>query len=150
MNIDQDCIINICYFAFILIIICFYINNIIKTIFDKVVSAIAIVLSLFILFSDEIVLLDLAHCLYFIYLILIACFSNNIYFLILNILMLINIVLTHLYYKKCILNNRQKNSGFFYNLINTINTNIGSINFFNMYIILLIISIIKSLFITIY
>ena len=35
MNIDQDCIINICYFAFILIIICFYINNIIKTIFDK-------------------------------------------------------------------------------------------------------------------
>lgn len=150
MNIDQDCIINICYFAFILIIICFYINNIIKTIFDKVVSVIAIVLSVFILLSDEIVLLDLAHCLYFFYLILIACFSNNIYFLILNILMLINIILTHLYYKKCILNNRQKNSGFFYNLINTINTNIGSINFFNMYIILLIISIIKSLFITIY
>ena len=116
----------------------------------KIVSVIAIVLSLFILLSDEIVLLDLAHCLYFIYLIVIACFSNNIYFVVLNILMLINIILTHLYYKKCILNHRQKNSGFFYNLIDKININRVIINFFNMYIILLIISIIKLLFITIY
>ena len=107
-------LINICFSAFVLIMLIFYQNNIIRNTFDMISAIIAIIVSIFILYFKNVQILDIGHMLYNIgYLIPVAIFSKNKLFLTLNVIMLCNIIFSRRYYGECILSKKQNNRGFF-------------------------------------
>ena len=107
-------LINICFSSFIIIMIIFYQNNIIRNTFDMVSAIIAIIVSVFILCFKNIQILDIGHMLYNMgFLIPVAIFSKNKLFLTLNMIMLCNIIFSRKYYGECVLNKKQNYSGFF-------------------------------------
>lgn len=114
-------VLNICFSAFIIIMGIFYKLGFIKNSFDYYCAFIAVLISIIILFSKSIQLLDFSHFAYFgLYFLPMALFSNNKYFLSLNILMLFNIILSRQYFHRCILNDKQNNKGFFYSISSTV------------------------------
>ena len=60
---------------------------------------------------------DVAHFLYcFVYLFSVTFFSENLYLLVLNVLMLAAIIFTRYYFNGCLLSKKQNHSGFFVDL----------------------------------
>lgn len=110
---DQNILINTAFTGLILVLILFYYYGITTNMYDKIVSLVLILISLIILFSKNVTLLDTAHFLFCaVCLPYIAVFSKNTYFLRANIIILITIIFSRHYYKKCILNDKQDNKGF--------------------------------------
>lgn len=120
---NPNTVLNICFGAFIIIMGTFYKLGFIKNSFEYYCVFIAVLISIIILFSKSIQLLDFSHFAYFgLYFLPIALFSNNKYFLSLNILMLFNIILSRQYFHRCILNDKQNNKGFFYSIGSTVSS----------------------------
>jgi len=120
---NPNTVLNICFGAFIIIMGTFYKLGFIKNSFEYYCVFIAVLISIIILFSKSIQLLDFSHFAYFgLYFLPIALFSNNKYFLSLNILMLFNIILSRQYFHRCILNDKQNNKGFFYSIASTVSS----------------------------
>lgn len=110
---DNNIVINTSFTGLIIILIIFYCYGIITDIKDKIILLLLILVSLTIIFSKNLTLLDASHFLLcVICLPYIAIFSNNKYLLILNMITLALIILSRHYYKKCILNDKQNNEGF--------------------------------------
>lgn len=139
-----DYVINTAFSLFIFLIAGFYYHNILKTNLDYFVSVVAIVSSIILLLSKSNQLLDIAHFLYcIVYLFLVTGFSYNTYLLGLNIVMLITILLSRYYYKSCILNKKQNDSGFFVNINDIVKKYLVFWNWDFLFPILLIISSIR-------
>jgi hypothetical protein len=84
---------------------------------DYFLSFVLILAGIFMLFSKNKQILDLAHFLFCgIYLIGITLFSSNKYLLYLNSLMICVVIGTRYYYKCCLLNIRQGHTGTFVGL----------------------------------
>lgn len=120
MQLSQNMIINTNFTLFILIMICFKQSNILNSNLDHMLAILALFISLLLLFFKKIWLLDFAHFLYILYLFIVSFFSNNSYFLGLNILMIGFIIFTHYYYNICILIEKQNNQGYLLDLSNII------------------------------
>ena len=117
MTKSGDSLINVAFSIFIFLIAGFYYHNILNTNVDYFVAVVAIVSSIILLSSKSTRLLDVAHFLYcIVYLFLVTGFSHNSYLLGLNIVMLITIIVSRAYYKSCILNKKQHDTGFFINI----------------------------------
>lgn len=78
---NPNTVLNICFGAFIIIMGTFYKLGFIKNSFEYYCAFIAVLISIIILFSKSIQLLDFSHFAYFgLYFLPIALFSNNKYF----------------------------------------------------------------------
>jgi hypothetical protein len=109
--------IDISFITLIIILVLFYIFNIIKTKSDYFFATIGLLLSLMILISNSSSIIDIAHFFLFLgYLIPIAIVSKNKNLLILNTFMTIAVLFSRQYHGECILNVRQKQEGYFSNL----------------------------------
>lgn len=109
--------IDISFITLIIILVLFYIFNIIKTKSDYFFATIGLLLSLMILISNSSSIIDIAHFFLFLgYLIPIAIVSKNKNLLILNTFMTIVVLFSRQYHGECILNVRQKQEGYFSNL----------------------------------
>jgi len=110
---DKNILINITFSFLIIVLIIFYFYGITTDIYDQIASVVLIGVAVIILLSKNNSILDIAHFLYCAVCIpYIAIFSKNKHLLILNILMLVVIIFTRYYYKKCILNEKQNDEGF--------------------------------------
>mgnify|MGYP006239068183 CR=1 FL=1 len=121
-----------------------YLNNIggLKTKLDFFLSLMAIMISILLLVSKNIIILDFVHFLYaFVYLFTVSFISKNIYLLRLNILMLLVIIFTRYYFSNCILNQKQNNTGFFTDLNDVISKYIVFWDWHYLYPLLLLVSI---------
>lgn len=96
-------IVDFCYMFFIVLSIYFYYNGIYKTKLDYILGILAIIIGLLVVFFRKKINLIFAHVFYSIYLVLVTLFSNNYYLLGLNVIMLINIILTRYFYDGCLL-----------------------------------------------
>lgn len=113
MHIPSNNVITIAFSFLISIQIYFYTADILHTTLDYFVSILAIVISLLLLLFDNHKLIDIAHFLYCgIYLLVVTLFSQNIYLLALNVVMIIVIIASRIYYQVCIINKKQNNQGF--------------------------------------
>lgn len=124
---DINIVIYTSFSLFIIINYYFFINNILKTAFDKILAFVGILTSILIIYSIFISYksyLDIGHYLYCgFYIPIISLFSENKYVLILNILMITCIILSRYYYKCCILSKKQNNNGYFVELSHKLNLN---------------------------
>lgn len=112
-----DLVINITFLVFLVIMIYLNYANLLESKLDYGISILAIVISIILLLFKNISILDIAHFLYCgIYLFSVAFLSKNQYLLALNVVMLIVIIFTRYYFDGCLLNKKQKNSGFFVDL----------------------------------
>ena len=135
-------ILNSSFICFLLIIIYFYYNNLIKDNVDKLASILAIIISLIQLVSKNIKILDISHFLFnIVYMFLVTFFSKNKYFLALNIIMLIITLITRYIYKICILNVKQNHKGFFASINNKLKKYVKIWDFDYIFPLLLIINI---------
>ena len=75
-----------------------------------------------------------------VYLVIVSLFSNNLYLLGLNIVMLLLIVLSKLYYNECILNKIHNDKGFFNDINNYIKKVIGINDWNPIFFILFLVS----------
>lgn len=101
--ISGEYIVDFCYMFFIVLSIYFYYNGIYKTKLDYILGILAIIIGLLVVFFRKKINLIIAHVFYSIYLVLVSLFSNNYYLLGLNVIMLINIILTRYFYDGCLL-----------------------------------------------
>tara|TARA_X000000368_G_scaffold387684_1_gene348628 strand:+ start:692 stop:1159 length:468 start_codon:yes stop_codon:yes gene_type:complete len=109
--------IDISFIALIIILVLFYIFNIIKTKSDYFFATIGLLISLMILISNSTYIIDIAHFFLFLgYLIPIAIVSKNKNLLILNTFVTSLVLFSRQYHGECILNVRQKQEGYFSNL----------------------------------
>jgi hypothetical protein len=137
--INPDFILNLTFSAFIIIMIVFYFNDILKNCMDIFFAISAIITSLIILISKNDDLIDFAHFSYNSFFIIPAAFfSKNKYFLSLNALIIFNTMISRFYYNKCLLNEKQNYTGITHDLSSYIN-----FNWDYVYLILLIINIIR-------
>ena len=121
MNLTSNNAITIAFSFLIIIQLYFYMADILHTSLDYFVSILAILISLLLLLFDNNKLLDAAHFLYCVlYLFVVTLFSQNLYLLTLNAIMLVVIIASRVYYQNCILNIKQNNQGFFVNLNDTV------------------------------
>ena len=117
MQESHNLVINITFFVFLVIILFFNYNNFLESKLDFNLSILAIVISLMLLISKNNTVCDVAHFLYcFIYLFSVTFFSENLYLLALNVLMLTVIIFTRYYFNGCLLSKKQNHSGFFVDL----------------------------------
>ena len=117
MQESHNLVINITFFVFLVIILFFNYNNFLESKLDFNLSILAIVISLMLLISKNNTVCDVAHFLYcFIYLFSVTFFSENLYLLALNVLMLAAIIFTRYYFNGCLLSKKQNHSGFFVDL----------------------------------
>tara|TARA_Y100001958_G_C21240319_1_gene567808 strand:- start:568 stop:1023 length:456 start_codon:yes stop_codon:yes gene_type:complete len=121
MNLTSNNAITIAFSFLIIIQVYFYMADILHTSLDYFVSILAILISLLLLLFDNNKLFDVAHFLYCVlYLFVVTLFSQNLYLLTLNAIMLVVIIASRVYYQNCILNIKQNNQGFFVNLNDTV------------------------------
>ena len=117
MQESHNLVINITFFVFLVIILFFNYNNFLESKLDFNLSILAIVISLMLLISKNNTVCDVAHFLYcFVYLFSVTFFSENLYLLVLNVLMLAAIIFTRYYFNGCLLSKKQNHSGFFVDL----------------------------------
>lgn len=141
MEKTKNIVINITFGFFMFYMI--YLNNIggLKTKLDFFLSLMAIMISILLLVSKNIIILDFVHFLYtFVYLFTVSFISKNIYLLGLNILMLLVIIFTRYYFSNCILNEKQNNTGFFTDLNDVISKYIVFWDWHYLYPLLLLVS----------
>lgn len=126
MTLSEEIVLNTCFTVFIILMIYFKYVGILKSNLDYFLAMLAILISILLLFIKSAWAVDLAHFLYgFIYLCIVTFISKNIYLLALNVLMVVLIILSRYYYGYCILNKKQNDVGFFYNLNTFIQRQIG-------------------------
>ena len=117
MKDSYNTVLNTTFGAFPIIMGYFKYIGALKSKLDYLLAILATIISTIILFVKHIWALDIAHFLYvFVYLYIVSFLSTNSYLLGLNVLMLVNIILSRFYYGECILNKKQKYKGFFVNL----------------------------------
>ena len=144
MKITENLFVNVTFGMFILFMIYFYHKNLIKKKVDIYLSGLAITISVMLLLSKNPNILDIAHFFYnTVYLVSVSFLSNNKYLLGLNILMLLTTILSRHYYKGCVLNNKQKNTGFFYSLNDSKKRHLWFWNWDYIYPLLLIVSAVR-------
>lgn len=137
--INPDFILNLTFSAFIMIMFVFYFNGILKNSMDIFFAVSAIITSLIILFTTNNHLIDFAHFSYNSFFIIpVALFSKNKYFLSLNAIIIFNTMISRFYYNKCLLNEKQNYTGITHDLSSYIN-----FNWDYVYSILLIINIFR-------
>ena len=117
MKESHNLVINITFFVFLVIMLFLNYNNLLESNLDFNLSILAIVVSLMLLLSKNNTVCDVAHFLYcFVYLFSVTFFSENLYLLVLNVLMLAAIIFTRYYFNGCLLSKKQNHSGFFVDL----------------------------------
>ena len=117
MKESHNLVINITFFVFLVIMLFLNYNNLLESKLDFNLSILAIVVSLMLLLSKNNTVCDVAHFLYcFVYLFSVTFFSENLYLLVLNVLMLAAIIFTRYYFNGCLLSKKQNHSGFFVDL----------------------------------
>ena len=117
MQQSHNLVINITFFVFLVIMLFLNYNNLLENNLDFYLSILTIVISLMLLISKNNTVCDVAHFLYcFIYLFSVTFFSENLYLLALNVLMLTVIIFTRYYFNGCLLSKKQNHSGFFVDL----------------------------------
>ena len=110
--ISPNFVLNITFSTFILIMIGFYYKGIIKSNLDIFLASCAIITSILILFTTHYHLIDFAHFLFnCFFIILVALFSRNKYFLSLNALIIFTTIMSRFYYNKCLLSEKQNYTG---------------------------------------
>jgi hypothetical protein len=137
----QNVVINTTFSFYMFYMIYLNYTGLLKTKLDYYISLIAIVISVMIIISKNIIILDIGHFLYCVYLFIITFISKNIYLLGLNILMLLVILFTRYYFNTCILNEKQNSKGFFTELNHTISKYVVFWDWYYLYRLLLIISL---------
>ena len=144
MNISENSFINGTFSFFILVMIYLNYKKLLKTTLDLYLSRLAILISVMLLAFKHDAIIDLGHFLYCsVYLFFVAVFSNNQYLLALNIIMILTIIYSRYYYKDCILNIKQNNTGFFWNLNNSKETHLWFWDWDYIFPILLLVSSIR-------
>lgn len=117
MKESHNLVINITFFVFLVIMLFLNYNNLLESKLDFNLSILAIVVSLMLLLSKNNTVCDVAHFLYcFVYLFSVTFFSENLYLLVLNVVMLAAIIFTRYYFNGCLLSKKQNHSGFFVDL----------------------------------
>ena len=117
MKESHNLVINITFFVFLVIMLFLNYNNLLESKLDFNLSILAIVVSLMLLLSKNNTVCDVAHFLFcFVYLFSVTFFSENLYLLVLNVLMLAAIIFTRYYFNGCLLSKKQNHSGFFVDL----------------------------------
>ena len=113
MKESHNLVINITFFVFLVIMLFLNYNNLLESKLDFNLSILAIVVSLMLLLSKNNTVCDVAHFLYcFVYLFSVTFFSENLYLLVLNVVMLAAIIFTRYYFNGCLLSKKQNHSGF--------------------------------------
>ena len=119
-------------------------NKLLKTKVDGYLSGLAIMISAMLLLFKNPNIIDIAHFLYdIVYLVSVSFLSRNQYLLGLNIVMILTIICSRYYFKGCILNNKQKNTGFFYSLNDSKKRHLWFWDWDYIYPILLLVSIVR-------
>ena len=114
MEKDKKYVLQVGFTLIIIILLLIKKCNKVNTYIDSLFILIGLISSFIILFSTNNSLLDLAHFLYCgVYIIGVSLLSKNECMLFLNSLMIIYIITSRFYYKKCLLNEKQKNKGQF-------------------------------------
>ena len=117
MKIPENIFINVFFSLFMFIMILFHYLDLLITNVDYIFASSAIIISLLLIFVKNNTIIDIVHFLYCcVYLYSVALFSDNKYLILLNIIMIVNIIFSRYYYNCCILDNKQKHEGFFYNI----------------------------------
>ena len=146
MQESHNLVINITFFVFLVIMLFLNYNNFLESKLDFNLSILAIVISLMLLISKNNTVCDVAHFLYcFIYLFSVTFFSENLYLLALNVLMLTVIILTRYYFNGCLLSKKQNHSGFFVDLNDIVKKYLFFWNWDYLFPIIGIISLIRFL-----
>ena len=139
--ISAELVIDITFSAFILFMIYFYFVRALKSTLDYILANLAIIISLIVLFIKNKNIVDIAHFLYtVVFLFIVTFISKNLYFLGLNILMLILILYSRKYYNECILGLEHDNIGFFARFGDLLEKKIKYWDFDYIFIILLVVS----------
>lgn len=138
----QNLIINTCFGFFFGIMIYFKYQGILISKLDHILAALAILISIIILFFRSIQALDFAHFLYcLIYLFTVSFLSNNVYLLGLNVIMITVILATRYYYQHCLINKKHESKGFFADINSLVIKNLKFWNWDYIFPILLVVSI---------
>lgn len=139
----QNTVINTTFIFYICYMIYLNYKGLLKTKLDFYISVMAVLLSVMIILSKNIIVLDIAHFLYCVYLFVITFISKNTYLLGLNILMLLVILFTRYFFNTCILNEKQKGIGFFTDLNDILSKNLVFWDWEYLYRLFLIVSIVR-------
>lgn len=144
MKHTHDLVINIAFFVFLIIMIYLNSSSLLTNNLDFSISILAITISLMLLLFENTTVLDIAHFLYcFVYLFSVTFLSKNQFLLALNILMISIVIFTRYYFNGCILNEKQKNTGFFVDLNSIIKKYIVFLNWDYIFPLLLVVSTIR-------
>ena len=141
MKLTENSAIEITFLVLVLLMIYFNYMGFLKTKLDIYISYVGIITALIVLLVKNTTMIDIAHFLYCVFLFFITFFSTNTYLLGLNIVILMCTIFSRYYYGVCILNNKQNNVGFFYNLAGVIAKLI--LNWTYVFILLLLISSVR-------
>ena len=106
---DTNIVLDVCFSFFIAFYVVMYYKGQLRRYLDKIFAILAIIISFIILFSKSNMLTHIGHFLYMTYLLVVALFSKNTYILMLNIIMLVIIPFTRVYYGECIIAKKSNN-----------------------------------------
>ena len=142
MKESHNLVINITFFVFLVIMLFLNYNNLLESNLDFNLSILAIVVSLMLLLSKNNTVCDVAHFLYcFVYLFSVTFFSENLYLLVLNVLMLAAIIFTRYYFNGCLLSKKQNHSGFFVDLNDMVKKYLFFFNWDYIFPVLMLVSL---------
>ena len=142
MKESHNLVINITFFVFLVIMLFLNYNNLLESNLDFNLSILALVVSLMLLLSKNNTVCDVAHFLYcFVYLFSVTFFSENLYLLVLNVLMLAAIIFTRYYFNGCLLSKKQNHSGFFVDLNDMVKKYLFFFNWDYIFPVLMLVSL---------
>jgi len=146
MKIPENIYMNVFFSLFIVIMIVFQYLGLLISNLDYIFAYSGSIMCILFIFVNNNKIIDLLHFLYcFVYLYAIALLSDNKYLLLLNIGMLANIMFSRHYYKSCILDNKQKHKGYFYDVNKNLKNLIPQWNWDYVFFIAIIVSLINFL-----
>jgi len=146
MKIPENIYMNVFFSLFIVIMIVFQYLGLLISNLDYIFAYSGSIMCILFIFVNNNKIIDLLHFLYcFVYLYAIALLSDNKYLLLLNIGMLANIMFSRYYYKSCILDNKQKHKGYFYDVNKNLKNLIPQWNWDYVFFIAIIVSLINFL-----